>query len=157
MKVEHINPFIQAVYELFQTMFNAKVERGQIGVASGAGNPRDILALIGLSGPVRGTVALSFQTKTALAMVGKMLDQEIHVVDETVSDGVAEIVNMVAGNAKARMVKGAGKPVDLSLPTVVRGSNYSIDYPSQAVWLEVPFTSELGEFGLRVTFESIPD
>ena len=156
MKVEHINPFIEAVYELFQTMFSTKVERGQIGVINGAGNPRDIMALIGLSGPTRGTVALTFRTSTALAIVSKMLGQEVHIVDETVSDGVAEIVNIVAGNAKARMTTSTGKPLDLSLPTVVRGNNYSVDYPSHTVWLEVPFTGELGEFSLRVTFEATP-
>lgn len=156
MKVEHINPFIESVYELFQTMFEGKAERGQIGVASGGGNPRHIIALIGLSGPVRGTVALSFPTATALAMVGKILGSPVTVVDETVSDGVAEIVNIVAGSAKARMTKGEGKPLDLSLPTVVRGNSYTVEYPSQAVWLEVPFKSDLGEFSLRVTFESTP-
>ncbi len=154
MKVEHINPFIEAVYELFGTMLQAKIERGQIGVCSGTTNPRDIMALIGLSGPARGTVALTFRTSTALAIVSKMLDQDVRVVDETVSDGVAEVVNMVAGNAKARMTSETEKPLDLSLPTVVHGNCYSVDYPSQAVWLEVPFMSELGEFSLRVTFEA---
>ncbi len=65
---------------------------------------------------------------------------------------MAELVNIVAGGAKVRFSDG-GKPVELSLPTVVRGSHFSVDYPSQAVWLEVPFQSELGAFTLRVTLE----
>jgi chemotaxis protein CheX len=156
MKVEHINPFIEAVYELFHTMLQGEVSRGEIGVCAGSKNPRDIMALIGMSGPTRGTVALSFPTSTALAMVGKLLDTHVTIIDETVSDGIAELVNIVAGSAKAKLVRDDESPMDLSLPTVVRGNNYSVDYPSQAVWLEVPFKSSLGEFNLRVTFEQNP-
>ena len=153
MKVEYINPFIESVHDLFSTMLNAEIERGEIGVTSASGNPRDIMALIGLSGPARGTVALSFPTNTALAMVGRILGTEPRVVDDTISDGVAEIVNIVAGAAKAKLTKGGGTVIDLSLPTVVRGNDYNVDYPTQSVWLEVPFKSGLGPFSLRVTFE----
>lgn len=153
MKVEYINPFIESVYELFSTMLSSRAKRGDVGLVHGEGSPRDIMALIGLSGPARGTVALSFPAGTALAMVSKLLGMETHVMDETVSDAVAELVNIVAGSAKAKMNIPGTTPIELSLPTVVRGNSYSIDYPSKAVWLEVPFTSDLGPFNLRVTFE----
>ena len=153
MKVEYINPFIETVYELFSTMLGSEAKRGEVGLSNGEGNPRDIMALIGLSGPARGMVALAFPVDTALAMVNRLLGTQTRVLDDTVSDGVAELVNIVAGGAKAKFKVGDGPPIDLSLPTVVRGNSYSVDYPSQAVWLEVPFTSDLGSFTLRVTFE----
>ena len=156
MRAEHINPFIEAVYELFQTMLQGKVERGAIGVSSGDAKPKDIMAIIGISGPTRGTVALGFPAQTALAMVGRILGMQVTEIDETVSDGVAEVVNMVAGSAKAKLNAGHGQPLDLSLPTVVYGDRYNVQYPSKVVWLEVPFTSDLGEFNLRVTFETTP-
>jgi chemotaxis protein CheX len=154
VKVEYINPFIESVFELFTTMLSAQAARGEVGLCRGSGgNPREIMGLIGLSGHVRGTVALSFPTGTALAMVSKLLGMDTHVVDETVSDAVAELVNIVAGSAKAKLNDSSGEPIDLSLPTVVRGNSYSVDYPSKSVWLEVPFTSDLGPFSLRVTME----
>ena len=124
MKIEYINPFIDSVHKLFSAMLGSKVEQGQIGVAKGKSVPFELTALIGLSGMARGTV----------------------------TDGVGEIVNIVAGSAKSKFT-GDGSPIDLSLPNVIRGDNYTIEYPSQAVWLEVPFESELGPFNLRVTFE----
>ena len=156
MRAEHINPFIEAVYELFTTMLQGKVERGAIGVATGDAHPKDIMAIIGISGPTRGTVALGFPAQTALAMVGRILGMPVTEIDETLSDGVAEIVNMVAGSAKAKLNAGNGRPLDLSLPTVVHGDRYNVQYPSKVVWLEVPFKSDLGEFNLRVTFEATP-
>lgn len=153
MKVEYVNPFIESVYELFSTMLSAKATRGTVGVSTEGPRPHDIMALIGFSGPARGMVALSFPSRTALNMVNRLLSMEMEVVDDTVSDGVAELVNMIAGSAKARFPVEDGVPIDLSLPTVVRGQSYDVDYPSGSVWLEVPFESELGEFSLRVTFE----
>ncbi len=152
MKIEYINPFIDSVHKLFSAMLGSKVEQGQIGVAKGKSVPFELTALIGLSGMARGTVALSFPGETAVAMVGKMLGIEVSTLDETITDGVGEIVNIVAGSAKSKFT-GDGSPIDLSLPNVIRGDNYTIEYPSQAVWLEVPFESELGPFNLRVTFE----
>jgi chemotaxis protein CheX len=115
------------------------------------------MALIGLSGMARGMVTLAFPVDTALNMVNNLLGTEIRVVDDTVSDAIAEMVNIVAGGAKAKLSSDLEKPIDLSLPTVVRGNSYNVDYPSGSVWIEVPFDSDLGSFALRVTFEMEAD
>lgn len=153
MKVEYINPFIESTYDLFSTMLNSKAVRGDVSLAKDGGSPREIMALIGLSGPARGMVALAFPMDTALNMVNRLLGSDIKVIDDTVSDAIAEMVNIVAGGAKAKFNVEGQKPIDLSLPTVVRGNNYKVDYPTGSVWLEVPFGSNLGSFTLRVTFE----
>ncbi len=153
MKVEYINPFIESLHNLFDTMLGCPVDRGNPNLTRKDGNPRDITALIGLSGNVKGTVALAFPALTALAMVSKLLGMEIKTVDETVTDGLGEIVNMVAGGAKAKLSELEEPPIDLSLPTIVRGSSYTVNYPSGSTWLELPFKSDLGEFNLRVTLE----
>ena len=151
MKVEYINPFIESIYGLFERMLESKVERGNPGISNGNGNPRDITALIGLSGTVKGTIALAFPVDTALNMVSRLLGIEIKHVDETVTDGIGELVNIVAGNAKTKLSTMKATSINLSLPTIVRGSDYTVDYPSDCVWLELPFHSDIGNFNLRVT------
>lgn len=153
MKVEYINPFIESTHDLFSTMLNSQAQRGDVGVSRGVSNPQDIMGLIGLSGQARGMVALAFPIGTALNMVNRLLGTETKVLDDTVTDAIAEMVNIVAGGAKAKINVGSAPPIDLSLPTVVRGNNYKVDYPSGCIWLEVPFSSDLGPFLLRVTFE----
>lgn len=154
MKVEYINPFIEGVYDLFGTMLAAKATRGTVAIARGddAGF-RDIIALIGLSGQARGMVTLAFPVQTALNIVNRLLGSELRVIDDTVSDAIAEVVNIVAGGAKAKLKVGDGPPIDLSLPSVVRGNSFSIDYPTKTSWIEVPFDSDLGPFAMRVTFK----
>lgn len=151
MKVEYINPFIESVFDLCTTMLDCKVERGDVSLSKTLANECEIVALIGLSGSARGNVALSFPHQTALAMVSRFMGLKINAIDGTVSDAVAEMVNIVAGGAKARLCDGE-RPIDLGLPNVIRGKEYTVEYPSSSVWLDIPFTCDLGPFSLRVTF-----
>jgi chemotaxis protein CheX len=154
LRAEYVNPFLESVYVLFSTMLGSKARRGAPNLTDGSKRPKEVMALIGLSGPVRGTVALSFPNETSLKMAGKLLMTEITELDETVSDTIAELVNIVAGNAKAKLSEQVGTTLQLTLPTVIRGDEYRVYSPSRALWLEVPFQSDLGPFTLRVTFDA---
>lgn len=152
MKVEYINPFIESVYDLFKTMLSTQAVRGDVSVVRNDVPPRDIIALIGLSGPAKGMVTIAFPANTALAIANRFLDTDLRVLDDMVSDAIAEVVNIVAGGAKAKFK--SDPPIELSLPSVVRGNSFCLDYPSGISWLEVPFESGLGAFVMRVTFKN---
>ncbi|HDS29408.1 MAG TPA: hypothetical protein ENN67_00040 [Firmicutes bacterium] len=152
MKVEHINPFIESVSDLFTTMLGAEVSRGEIGVLKEIPPNRDIVALVELNGSTRGIVAISFPVGTALAMVGRMQGSEVRFVDETVRDSVIELVNLITSGAKSKL-SGDGKGFNFGNPSIVRGNSYSVDPHTHSTWLDVPFTSELGDFCIRMTFE----
>ena len=132
-------------------MLSSKAERGKIEVSDGSAGPRSLVAIIGMSGPVEGAVSLQLPTNTAVAIVNQLLGTNQHVIDDTITDGVAELVNMIAGGAKAKLTTDDGKPIDLTMPKVVRGDRQNTDQSSKDVWLKVPFTSELGEFSLNVS------
>jgi len=154
MKAEIVNPFIESVHEVFATMLGIEATRGEVSVSRESTGRGDLLSIIGISGDTKGTVAMSMPKQTALNLVGAITGLEFHELDETVVDGVAEFTNMVAGGAKAKLNTNGRPPMDLGLPSVVTGSNFSVDYPKKSIWLEVPFDSEHGDFVLRVTFES---
>lgn len=156
MKAGHVNPILESVDTMCRTMLGISVTRGKIVPAPETGCPLQITALVGISGSFRGVVALSFPENTALAMAGRVLGMEMSVVDDTVRDAIAELTNIVAGAAKAKFGSTQEVPNELSLPTVVRGSNYRVDYPSESTWIEIPFQSALGPFSLRLTFQEQP-
>jgi chemotaxis protein CheX len=158
MKVEYINPFVESVCDLFSTMLAAKVTRGTVEMADsgGQGQSSEITGLIGWSGPARGTLALALPESTAMALASRLLGIEYTTMEDDVLDAVSEILNIIAGGAKAKLSESQGLgTIDLSLPTVICGARYDVQYPSQTNWIEVPFTSDLGSFGIRVTFEVI--
>lgn len=154
MQAKLINPFIESVQEIFSTMLNSEATRGKVQVSREDNGTGDLLAIIGISGESKGTVAVSFPTATALKVVEQIIGMPFEEVDDTVIDGVAEIINMIAGGAKAKLTNDGERPMDLGLPSVVTGDSYHIDYPTKTIWLEVPFESDLGNFLMRVTFES---
>lgn len=158
MDVKIVNPFIRSVCDTFSTMLGAEAQRGQLALSrNGSGKATEIVAFIGLAGDAKGTVALSIPSKTAIAVVERLLGSDQCYIDDNVRDCVAELVNIIAGGAKAELSEGLAKPLTLSLPTVVRGNGFEIEYPQNTVWLEVPFDSELGSFTLRVTMEKEPE
>ena len=65
---------------------------------------------------------------------------------EDFADAVGELVNMVAGNAKAKF---DGKCVSISIPSVVIGS-HMVAPPSDAVCISIPFNSAGGPFAVEV-------
>ncbi len=150
MDVNYINPFIEAVDSVFSTMLSLQPKRNGVKVSNEQSNTPSITSLVGLSGQVSGVVALRFPPETALQLAGRMLGSEMAEVNEEVTDAVSELVNMVAGSAKAKFEHDP--PLELGLPTVVEGAGYKLKYPSKSVWLEVAFTSEAGNFSMEVTY-----
>jgi chemotaxis protein CheX len=152
MKAEYVNPFIEAVYETCRNILNMDLTHGNASVHKALEHSRDIAAIVGLSGPATGMIMLSFPVETALAMVSQIVGTKIIVVDDVVKDGVSELVNVVAGSAKVKLMAETGKPIELGLPTIVRGTGFILETPTNAVWLDIPFESPLGNFFLRVSF-----
>lgn len=154
MNVDFINPFVLSVFDCFRTMLEADIVRGDPCLYSG--DPTELMtqitALIGMSGPISGTVALGFSEKTARTVVGRLLNDPPSLDDDLMLDGVAELVNIIAGGAKSRLAGAETEPISLGLPSVVRGEDYTVRYPSGAQWLEIPFVTSHGNVTLRVTF-----
>lgn len=146
-----INPFVEGIDNVFQKMVRVQPKRGPVRFNQVGGSGATLTSLVGLSGQIHGVVVLRFPSQTALRIAGRMLAVEMSTINEAVVDAVSEIVNMVAGSAKAKL--GCDPPLDLGLPTVVEGGDYRMRYPAKSIWLEVPFESAAGGFTLGLTFE----
>lgn len=149
MEVAKINPFLEATCNVFNTMLKCEPRRGQAKMVAGDADDVIRTAIIGLSGTVKGAVALTFAAKTAHNVVKRLLQSDGPITDDDINDALGEVANMIAGGAKARL---EGQNVSISLPTVVRGQKYSLVHPKDSVTLAVPFECELGPFTLNVTF-----
>jgi chemotaxis protein CheX len=152
-RAEYINPFIESVSELFSTMLDIEVQRQELSLKLELEPSLDIVAFIALSGYIKGTVALSFPQSTALELVSKIYEDKFHTIDSVVVDALGEFANIVAAGAQNHLSQNLEQRIDLGVPTVVRGSCFNINYPSQATWIEIPFISDLGGFIIRVTIK----
>lgn len=148
--IKYINPFLEGVDSVFTTMLELQPKRDGVKVGKSDGVENELTTLVGISGEIHGVVVMRFPPKTALDLAGRMLGSNMEDVNADVVDAIAEIVNMVAGAAKAKFE--CDPPLQLGLPTVVQGSDYKVQYPTKSVWLNVPFSCEAGKFCMEVTF-----
>lgn len=151
VKVEHINPFVSATIETFQSMMKTTVTPGKIILVKGAELHHDISGIIGLSGGAKGTITLSFPKLTALKTVSAFIGEKVVTMDEIVKDAIGELANIVAGAAKKDLTQFK---ISISLPTVIVGDGHEVMGGKEVIPLAVPFESPFGKFSLIVGFKS---
>ena len=152
-RAELVQPFVDAIGELFDTMLGLEAVVGEI-IEPGPeqqGAP-EIIGVIGMSGTAKGTVAVKLPVRTALSLVGRMVGTEFKTIDRSIVDGIGEFVNILAGIAKKRY---PGHKISLSLPTVVRGDLFILNEKGQGtIWSEIPVSCDCGPFRLAVGLSS---
>lgn len=147
MRVEHINPFVTSLKNVFRTMLSCEAARGAIALKQDNIARHYVSGVIGLSGKAAGTVVLSFSKSVALKAASALLMQEASEIDEDVLDAVGELTNVVAGAAKSEL---ADLDLSVSLPSVVTGENHEVHFPSNVTPLCIDFETEWGPLSLEV-------
>ncbi|BBO31205.1 chemotaxis protein CheX [Lacipirellula parvula] len=152
IKVEFVNPFLDATSAVFKTMLNTELKRGQLYLRQGVPQSHEISGIIGLSGKAKGTVLIGMSSDFAIAATNRLLGEQADGLTPEVIDAVGELANMIAGGAKTRLEE---LNMSISLPSVIAGKNHSVSFPSGAVPIGIPFESELGSFAVEVSLVEV--
>jgi chemotaxis protein CheX len=150
MNVSYVNPFISATINFYKTMLNMDAHPGNPSLKQEPYPSNDISAVIGLSGDTQGSIALSFPKIVALKVVSAMLGTEIKIIGPELTDGIGEVVNIIAGNAKADLT---AYKLSISLPNIIVGKDHMVVSPSGSPTIIVPFTCPLGAFTMEVSLK----
>jgi chemotaxis protein CheX len=97
-----------------------------------------MVALIGLTGKWMGTGCVLCSADFARKISGQLLSSKYASVDPEVLDAVGEIANMIIGSFKIALEPEVG-PLDMSIPVVVFGHNFTASSIHRADWIVVPF------------------
>jgi chemotaxis protein CheX len=108
----------------------------------------DVSAVIGFSGDVAGSCALRMSNDTAREAVSRLAGEPVDDAAE-IADGIGELANMIAGNAKAALEPRA---LSLSFPEVIRGKGHEIGFHRYADLFELHFMSEIGKVAVIVAY-----
>lgn len=152
MQVKYINPFIQATSNLFTEYMGIPLKAEKPHVLPDPQQLMEVSGIIGLAGETVGAVVLSFSRETAIAVVSKMAQTKFSALGAEVIDGVGELVNIIAGNAKQGLNEFR---VEISLPGVVTGQSYQIHWPAGIPVVAIPFESELGKLSVNVSLRDM--
>jgi chemotaxis protein CheX len=149
MDVKYINPFIDAVKNLFGTMIDVPFKLGQPSLKKANLPEYEISGIIGLSGNVSGCVVINLSREIALQLVSALIGDEVDEVDEDCTDAIGEIANMIAGNAKTNFPSGG---TSISVPSVVVGK-HKVSYPSGLPIIAIPCMTDKGEMVIEIALK----
>ncbi|MGP1271772.1 MAG: chemotaxis protein CheX [Phycisphaerales bacterium] len=147
MDAQYITPFITSIQNVFSTMLQLPVSVSEPSIKSGRSASYDVSGIIGMSGDVTGSVVLSFPKDTAQRLVTLFVGMEIDAEGEDFADAIGELVNMVAGNAKALF---KDRQVSISCPSVIVGENHNVSTGSDTPCVVIPCDTDCGVLAIEV-------
>lgn len=108
--------------------------------------PDTITSAVHFVGEWRGAALVECAAGPACQFAARFMGIEMPAaIDDDVRDVMGELANMVAGNLKSLLPRG----VDLSMPSVVEGSDYTVRVCGSNAVERMNFASDVGDF--RVT------
>lgn len=135
----------RAVQDVFKTMLGKTATMSATTDQAGADatnwehpvqiNGQQVVGTVGFIGDISGLIYLyleaAFATDVASHMLGMTLAELEEAGDEVVNDAVGELTNMTVGTFKNQLAD-KGFPCKLTIPSILRGSNFSIEPISSA-------------------------
>jgi chemotaxis protein CheX len=97
-----------------------------------------LTSMVGLAGSHTGILAIHCPKELALRITTNMLGMEVTEIDDDVNDALGEIANMIGGDVK-HIFSPKGADINLSIPTVIYGSDYVLESMSSAESMVMPF------------------
>jgi chemotaxis protein CheX len=125
MRVEYINPFVEAAYSVLKEVMNAEVKRGEIYLKPTSMSIMGVAALVGLAGDVEGRVLFDMSKDTALHVAGAMNMETFTVLDELAKATIQELANMITAQAVTKL-HDLGFKFDLTPPALFTGENMEV-------------------------------
>lgn len=116
-----------SVHEVFSTMLSIQV-RSEPCTGPLPGSESQIAGAVGFIGRMSGVVYLYCTNSFARCITCHLLGLEEKDIDsdEMVNDAVGEMANMIVGHIKSRL-SDRGMPCVLTIPSIVRGKNFSVE------------------------------
>lgn len=150
MNGEYVTPFLNATENLFREHLGLSLETGMPHLVEDNHYLSDVSGIIGLTGEVTGALVLSFSSEMAIKIISQFAGDKYAALDRVVIDGVGELVNIIAGNAKKNL---SLLHISISVPGVVTGNRHQMNWPEDVPIISIPFYSNLGDFSINVALK----
>jgi chemotaxis protein CheX len=125
MRVEYINPFVEAAYSVLKEVLNSDIKRGDIYLKPTSMAIMGVAALVGLAGDVEGRVLFDMKKESALFVAGRMNGEVFANLDELAKATIQELANMITAQAVTKL-HDLGFKFDLTPPALFTGDNMEV-------------------------------
>ncbi|MFO8085051.1 MAG: chemotaxis protein CheX [Desulfobacterales bacterium] len=144
---------IEVTKEIFESMIMLDVTPDQPLTEHVSKFTCSLSAMVGFAGFKQGNLVIHAPKEVAMGLTRDFLGIDINDINEDVQDAMGELANMIAGSLKP-VISNNGKNIELSLPSVVYGEQYSMTVIAKADWIIVPFTISHGRFLVGLEFKN---
>ncbi|MCS7299176.1 MAG: chemotaxis protein CheX [Spirochaetia bacterium] len=155
MRIEYINPFIEATFEVLSEVLRTdSIKRGELFLKKSITPSHSVSIIIGITGPANGRVIIDMEEPTALKILQAMTSSSfnsISQIGEYEKSALSELGNIITGSAIAKLYK-KGFAFVLTPPTVITGKDYDIDTP-QIETLVVPIILPIGQIEINIALK----
>lgn len=125
MRVEYINPFVEAAFNTIKTVLGVDIVRGKLYLKDTSQPVLGVAVLVGLAGDVEGRVIFHMEKTTALKIASDMNGETLTEMDELVKATIMELANMITGTAVTRL-QDLGFSFDLTPPVLFSGEKMEL-------------------------------
>ncbi len=150
-RLELIGPFVEAAARVLHKECGETVQKGTLFRVRSPQTSDEVSVLIAITGGVTGLVIYSMSTAAALKIASSMMGEEVPELDSMAQSAIAEIANMITGQAGIALER-AGYGSDMSPPVMLVGNGSSITTFNLAR-LVVPLVASFGEFNIDIAIK----
>ena len=152
MDVKLINPFINAILNVLETMAFIRSEPEKPYLKKDNVAKGDISGVVGFTGETNGTVFITFDESCIVKVVSNMFGEQINEINDDIKDAVGELTNMISGQARKELEE-IGKVFQGAIPSVVVGRNHELFPMTKGPKIAIPFKTDFGSFTIEVALE----
>lgn len=121
-----LSPFVDAVQEVLSMMAMLNIEVVDTYLGTTQFHYADVSGIMALAGDQKGIIMISFYEALSNKIISSIMGLPIEeITEEEQHDGVGELINMIAGGAKARLGDSDWSFL-LSAPTVITGNQHRV-------------------------------
>lgn len=155
LDAKFFKPFVEGTMNTLKVQCGLEVTSDKPFVKGSVPQPSYAIAgVIGItSSAFNGTITLCFPEKVFLGVMGKMLGEPCTEINQDLQDGVAELLNIIFGQAKI-ILNQQGYTIQKAIPSVIRGIDIVTTAVTTGPVIVLPFKVEFGEFHVEISSEA---
>ncbi|PKM87780.1 MAG: chemotaxis protein CheX [Firmicutes bacterium HGW-Firmicutes-12] len=154
MKVEYINPFIEAAQSVIKILCGIDAVLGKVYLRSSPFSVNQVVIMIGVIGRIKGQVCFELSIETAKKIASSMMGgMPVAELDEISKSAVSEMGNMIMGNTTT-IFANKSISIDITPPSLLTGEK--IEISNKFSTIVVPLELEgVGTISINVAVEEV--
>jgi len=152
MRIEYINPFIEASLDILNEVLKTSVKRNELYLKKLGDSMKGVAVVIGVTGNVSGRIVFDMTEDAAIKIASRMNEESFNSFNDMVKSTIGELANMITGRSVTRLEQ-ENLSFNFTPPTIITGENIRIYEFSDMEALIIPLETDFGIVEINIAFK----